>query len=89
MVINLPDDVFRAAGLSPADVVIELAAVLFDTGKLSFHAARCLTDLSRQDFEQKLRERHIAIHRPRLEDVRQELREIREERDSRASGHAA
>lgn len=89
MVINIPDDILQSTGLSAQELVIEIAARLFDADKLGFHAARRLAALSRLEFENRLRERGIAIYRPRLEDVKQELREIREERGKRASGHAA
>ncbi len=73
MALVISDDALRAAGLSEEEALIEFGCRLFDAGKLTLHSAAKLTGLSRGELEQELRQRKIAVYRPRLEDLHEEL----------------
>ena len=77
MAITISDEVLKEAGLSERDALIEIACRLFDLEKLHLPAAAKLAGLSRASFEGELRARKIAIYRPTVEDLRQELEALR------------
>ena len=55
---------------------IEIACRLFDAGKLGFHAAMRLAGLSRVAFEDELDDRGIAIYRPTVQDLHDDLKTL-------------
>ncbi len=73
MPVIIPDETIREAGLSEHEALVEIACHLFDTGKLALPSAARLAGLARTAFEQELRGRRIAIYRPTLEDVQDDL----------------
>jgi len=77
MAITISDDVLKEAGLSERDALIEIACRLFDLEKLHLPAAARLAGLSRAEFEGELRARKIAIYRPTVEELMQELEGMR------------
>jgi predicted HTH domain antitoxin len=52
---------------------IEIACRLFDAGKLPLWPAAQVAGMSRVAFENELRTRGIAIYRPTVEDLEQDL----------------
>ena len=73
MALTITDEQLRAMGMSAREAKTEIACRLFDAGKLGFHAAMRLAGADRVEFEQSLRSRGIAIHRPTIEDLREDL----------------
>ena len=73
MPITISDDLLRETGLSEREALVEVACRLFDAGKLTLWSAARWTGLSRVDFEDQLRQRHIAIYRPGLDDLADDL----------------
>lgn len=78
MVINLPDDVLRQAGLDEHEALVEFACWLFDSDRLDLFGGARLAGLSRLDFEAALRARRIPIYRPTLQDVDDDEAALRE-----------
>lgn len=52
---------------------IEIACRLFDAGKLALWPAAQLAQLSRTEFEEELHRRQIAIYRPSVADLKDDL----------------
>jgi predicted HTH domain antitoxin len=73
MPLTITDEQLRSMGLSEREAAIEFACRLFDTGRLTFHAAMKLAALDRVDFEAALRSRGIAIYRPSADELRREV----------------
>ncbi len=89
MDLHIPDEILKSANLTPETFRLEAACRLFDAEVLAMREARLLSGLSRPAFENELVRRGIAVYRPRLDDVLQELAEIREEWRLRRGGAAA
>jgi predicted HTH domain antitoxin len=73
MPLIISDETLREAGLSEREALTEFACRVFDAGKLTLWAAARLAGLSRVAFEQELRARGIAVHRPGPEDLADDL----------------
>ena len=71
--LKIPDEVLQEAGLSEQEALLEFACRLFDAGKLPLWSAAKLAGLDRRQFEDALLERKIAIYRPAVEDLTQDL----------------
>ncbi len=85
MTLHLSEDILKQAGLTEQDVVIELACRLFDAERLPLWPAAQLCGLDRVTFEEELRKRKIAIYRPTVEDVLEDLQTLKDFR-SRTKG---
>jgi predicted HTH domain antitoxin len=77
MPLVISDDVLRQAGMDEQAMLVEVACRLFDAGKLRFHVAMRMAGLDRIAFEDELRARNIAIYRPTVDDLRQDLETLR------------
>lgn len=77
MPLLIPDDVLRQAGVTEREARLEFACRLFEAGKLDLHAAATLAELTRQDFEDALLARGIAVHRPAVDDLRRDVEHLR------------
>ncbi len=77
MVVNIPDDALRQAGIGPAEVLLELACSLFQAEKLTLGPACRLAGLCRTDFEAELLRRQIPIYRYSEKDFEQDLSTLR------------
>jgi predicted HTH domain antitoxin len=76
--IDIPDDVLKQAGLTERDARIEVACRLYDAGKLTLFAARQVAGLSHRDeMEDELISRGIAVYRPTMEDLESDLRTLK------------
>ncbi len=73
MPVLIPDETLRAAGLTEREALIEIACRLFDAGKLHLWPAAKLAGLSRAEMEGELMSRKIAIYRPTMEDLAEDL----------------
>jgi len=71
--LNIPDDVLREAGISEQDALLELACRLFEAGKLALFSAARLAGIGRNAMEDALLERGIAIYRPGVQDLADDL----------------
>jgi predicted HTH domain antitoxin len=77
MPLTIPDDVLRQAGLTEREARIEFACRLFDAGKIALRAAIQIADLTRSEMEDALLDRGIAIYRPTMDDLRQDIENLR------------
>jgi predicted HTH domain antitoxin len=76
MPLVITDEQLRTMQMSERDALVEIACRLFDAGRLGFHAAMRMTNLDRTSFENELIRRKIAIYRPTVEDLREELENL-------------
>ncbi len=76
MPVVIPDEVIQQTGLSERELLIELACRLFDLEKLHLWPAAKLAGLTRTEMEEELMKRGIAIYRPTLEDLAEDLTTI-------------
>jgi predicted HTH domain antitoxin len=77
MVLTIPDELLRAAGLTEEEALIEFACRLFQAERLGLWQAASLARLSRAEFEDELLKRAIPIYRPSLEEFEEDLRTLR------------
>jgi predicted HTH domain antitoxin len=82
MIITLPDDLARHAGISEPETLIAIACWLFDTGRLDLTQASRLARLDRPHFEAALMSRGIDVHRPSAAEVRSDLTAFDDKRKS-------
>lgn len=73
MPLVISDEQLRDMKMDERDAKIEIACRLFDAERLSLPAAARFAGLSRAAMEGELRRRQIALYRPTLEDLRQDL----------------
>jgi predicted HTH domain antitoxin len=62
MAVVIPDEILRAAALTPEELLQELAVLLFQQDRLTLGQASELAGLDRLAFQQVLGRRHIPIH---------------------------
>lgn len=60
--IEIPREVLHATRMTPEELRLELAIMLFQQGKLSFGKAREMADMNAWDFQQLLGSRGISVH---------------------------
>lgn len=60
--IEIPAEVFHATRMTPEEMKLELALMLFQQGKLSFGKAREMAGLTVWDFQLLLGQRKILVH---------------------------
>lgn len=73
MPLVISDEQLRVMNMDERNAQIEIACRLFDAERLSLPAAAGFAGLSRAAMEGELRRRQIAIYRPTLEDLHQDL----------------
>lgn len=61
MGIHISDDILRKTQLSSEEMLIEIAAHLYDLGKLTMGQARKLANLDQISFQKELSKREIYI----------------------------
>lgn len=78
MSLVIPDDILQATGLSEAELMQELAIVLFQKEKLTLGQASQLAQMSQIQFQHLLASRQIPVHYDvaELEADLQTLREL-------------
>lgn len=72
--LHIPDGLFKQAGITEQDAVIELACRLFDTGRLSLFFAAKLAGMRRSQFEDVLLDRKIPVYRYSQEQFDEDVR---------------
>jgi len=60
--LEIPDDILRATHLSPAELRVEIAVMLFQKEKLTLGRAAELADMGQLEFQRLLASREIPIH---------------------------
>ena len=73
MPLTIPDESLQDLQMDERDARIEIACRLFDAGKLALWPAAKLAGLSRPAMEGELRKRSIAIYRPTIADLADDL----------------
>lgn len=71
--LTIADDLLKEAGLDQRQAVVEFACRLFDAGKLTLNSAARFAGLDRCGIEAALLERGIPIHRPRADDLTEDM----------------
>jgi len=62
MSVVIPDDIMEAARLSPEELKLEIAVVLFRRGGLTLAQAGRFCGLSRVQFQKELAVRQVPVH---------------------------
>ena len=62
MNVEIPDRVFAQAGLSSKELLLKVAVVLFQEGRLTLGQASNLAGLHQFEFQMELASRRIPIH---------------------------
>ena len=73
IVLRIPDELLREAGLDESEALVEFACRLFGAGKLTLWSAAKLAGLDRPAMEDALMERKIPIYRPEPSDLAEDL----------------
>ena len=76
MPLNISDSDLRAMRMTEAEARVEIAARLFDAGRLSFGHAAALAQVSEDRLEEELRLRDIPRYRYTEEDLRRDAASI-------------
>ena len=85
MPLTITDDQLQAMKMTEREARIEIACRLFDAEKLDLWPAAQFAGLSRAEMEGELRARKIAIYRPTVEDLEQDLKALERLRRRRHS----
>lgn len=75
MVLNIPEEYVRATRLTEQELLVEIAVLFFQKGKLTMGQAVKLAELSQYQFQWILAGRDIPIHYD-LEDYNEDLETI-------------
>ena len=62
MVFNVPDPILQQAGVSPSEILLKLAILLFQEDRISIGQASKLADMHMVQFQKELAEKNIPIH---------------------------
>jgi predicted HTH domain antitoxin len=62
MVFNVPDPILQQAGVSPSEILLKLAILLFQEDRISLGQASKLADMHIVQFQKELAKRNIPIH---------------------------
>lgn len=76
MNLVIPDDILQAAGMSEAELKLELAILLFQKYKISIGKARHLAGMHLIEFQRELAKRGICLHYD-VEDFQADLETLR------------
>lgn len=77
MPLVISDEMLQAAKLDEREARVEIACRLFDAGKLTLPMAARFAELDRMVFEGELARRDIPAYRPTVEDLREDLENLR------------
>jgi predicted HTH domain antitoxin len=76
--IELPDDIVQSAHLTEAELLREIAIVLFQQERITLGRASLLSGIDQIEFQKLLASRGMSIHYD-IEDYEADLKSIREE----------
>lgn len=62
MSLEIPDDILQATGMAPAELLQEIAVMLFQKEKLTLAQASRLARMNRIQFQHLLASRQIPVH---------------------------
>ena len=62
MTIEIPEEIVQATGMSEAELLQEIAVLLFQRGKLTLAQASRLANMPRLQFQHLLASRQIPVH---------------------------
>lgn len=62
MNLLIPDSVLRSANMSPGELSVEIAAMLYEKEKLTLAQASRLAGMNRLQFQHLLASRDISVH---------------------------
>ena len=77
MSVVIPDDILQAAGISEAELKLEIAIMLFQQEKISIGKARRLAGMNLIEFQREIAIRGICIHYD-VEEFEADLKTLRE-----------
>ena len=77
MSVVIPDDILKAAGISEAELKLEIAIMLFQQEKISIGKARRLAGMNLIEFQREIASRGICIHYD-VEEFEADLKTLRE-----------
>ncbi len=73
--LEIPDSILRATHLSPAELRVEIAVMLFEKEKLTLGRAAELADMGQLEFQRLLASREIPIHYD-VEELEEDMRTL-------------
>lgn len=76
MSVVIPDDILQAAGMSEAELKLEIAIILYQQRKLSTGKARRLAGIHLIDFQRELASRGVCVNYD-VEDFQADLKTLR------------
>ncbi len=62
MVFTIPDHILEQSGISPSEILLKVAILLFQEERLTLGQASKLADMHRIKFQMELSKRNIPIH---------------------------
>ena len=77
MSLEIPDDIVRATHLTPEELRVEIAIMLFERDRLTLGQASILAGKKQPEFQEILASRRISLHYD-VEDFRKDLQTLRE-----------
>jgi predicted HTH domain antitoxin len=77
MSVVIPDDILQAAGMSEAELKLEIAILLFQQERISIGKARHLAGMNLIEFQRTIASRGICIHYD-VEDFQEDIKTLRE-----------
>ena len=77
MSLVISDDIIRASGMSEAELMTEIAIMLFEQEKVSIGKASRIASMNQIEFQRLLARRDICIHYD-VADFQEELKHLRE-----------
>lgn len=73
MVLNIPDEVMKSAGLTEEEARIGFACWLYDIGQLDLWPAAQMAGMSRVEFEDQLLTRGLPVYRISEEQLKADM----------------
>ena len=77
MSVVIPDDVLRSAGMSEAQLKLEIAIMLFQQDRISIGKARRLAGINLLEFQREIAKRGICIHYD-VEEFEEDIKTLQE-----------
>ena len=73
MSLTIPDEILKSTGMTEAEARVEIACRLYETEKISLQSAAQWVGSTRIEFEEELLQRGIAIYRPTVQDLSDDM----------------
>jgi len=62
MVFTIPDPILEQSGVSPSEILLKVAILLFQEERITIGQASKLADMHRIEFQMELSKRNIPVH---------------------------